>query len=137
MNLNDLSAAQMRAIGFLARRQRGNFIDGAERAPAEGRYLAVIDPATELQVAEAPDSSAADVDAAVRSARAAFEDSDWSRMRPADREAVRLTGPALSGTMGWCSTTSPSSAPTSPPAPPSTTRSSLPSVGSGSWTSGR
>jgi len=88
MNLNDLSLAQQRNLGFLARRQRGNFIDGAERAPAEGRHLAVIDPATELQVAQAPDSSAADVDAAVRSARAAFEDSAWSRMRPADREAV-------------------------------------------------
>jgi phenylacetaldehyde dehydrogenase len=88
MNLNDLSAANQRAIGFLARRQRGNFIDGAERAPTDGRYLPVIDPATEMQVAEAPDSSAADVDEAVRAARAAFEDSAWSRLRPADREAL-------------------------------------------------
>ena len=52
MNLNDLSAANQRAIGFLSRRQRGNLIDGTERAPAQGRYLPVIDPATEMQVAE-------------------------------------------------------------------------------------
>lgn len=88
MNLNDLSAANQRAIGFLSRRQRGNVIGGAERAPADGRYLPVIDPATEMQVAEAPDSSAEDVDAAVQAARAAFEDSPWSRLRPADREAI-------------------------------------------------
>ncbi len=88
MNLADLSAENQRAIGFLARRRRGNFIRGAECAPADGAYLAVVDPATEMQVAEAPDSTAADVDAAVRSARATFEDSPWSRMRPADREAV-------------------------------------------------
>lgn len=88
MNLNDLSAANQRAIGFLSRRQRGNFIDGAERAPSNGHPLPVIDPATEMQVAEAPDSPVEDVDAAVRSARAAFEDSGWSRLRPADREAL-------------------------------------------------
>jgi phenylacetaldehyde dehydrogenase len=88
MNLNDLSAASQRALGFLARRRRGNFVDGGERMPAEGRYLPVVDPATELQVAEAPDSSAGDVDAAVRSARAAFGNSAWSHARPADREAA-------------------------------------------------
>jgi phenylacetaldehyde dehydrogenase len=88
MNMNDLSSANQRTIGFLAQRRRGNFIAGAERAPVDGNYLAVIDPATEMQVAEAPDSSPADVDAAVAAARSAFEDSAWSRMRPADRELV-------------------------------------------------
>jgi phenylacetaldehyde dehydrogenase len=86
MNMNELSSANQRTIGFLSQRRRGNFIGGVERAPVEGRYLAVVDPATEMQVAEAPDSSAADVNAAVVAARAAFEDSAWSRMRPADRE---------------------------------------------------
>jgi len=88
MNMNELSQASQRALGFLSTRRRGNFIDGQERPPVDGRYLAVIDPATELQVAEAPDSSAADVDAAVASARRAFEDSAWRRLRPADREAI-------------------------------------------------
>ena len=88
MNLSDLSTANQRAIGFLSRRQRGNLINGTERAPVQGRYLPVVDPATEMQVAEAPDSSAEDIDAAVRAARAAFEDSAWSRLRPADREAI-------------------------------------------------
>jgi phenylacetaldehyde dehydrogenase len=88
MNMNELSQASQRALGFLSTRRRGNFIDGQERPPVDDRYLAVIDPATELQVAEAPDSSAADVDAAVAVARRAFEDSAWSRLRPADREAI-------------------------------------------------
>ena len=42
----DLSQAQLQKIGFLARQRRGNVIDGQERPPADGRYLAVIDPAT-------------------------------------------------------------------------------------------
>ena len=88
MNLQDLSADNQRAIGFLARRRYGNFIDGAECAPVQRRYLPVIDPATEMQIAEVADSSAEDVDRAVRLARRAFEDSAWSRLRPADREAL-------------------------------------------------
>lgn len=88
MNMSDLSSANQRTIGFLAQRRRGNFIAGGERAPLEGRYLPVVDPATEMQIAEAPDSTPADVDAAVAAARSAFEDSAWSRMRPADRELI-------------------------------------------------
>lgn len=88
MNMSDLSSANQRTIGFLSQRRRGNFIGGTERAPLEGRYLPVVDPATEMQIAEAPDSTPADVDAAVSAARSAFEDSAWSRMRPADRELI-------------------------------------------------
>jgi phenylacetaldehyde dehydrogenase len=80
--------AQMQRTGFLSRTQRGNFIDGQERPPHSGQYIAVVDPASELQVAQAPDSDGFDVDAAVMAARKAFEDSEWSRMRPADRERL-------------------------------------------------
>ncbi|MFM2405690.1 MAG: hypothetical protein RL223_3570 [Pseudomonadota bacterium] len=88
MNLLELSALNQRTVGFLTRRVFGNVIDGIERAPVDGRTLPVVDPATDLEIARAPDSAAADVDLAVRSARRAFEDSAWSLMRPADREAV-------------------------------------------------
>ncbi|OYV02398.1 MAG: aldehyde dehydrogenase [Burkholderiales bacterium PBB5] len=88
MNPSDLSTVNQRSLGFLSRRVRGNFIHGTEQSSRSGRSLPVIDPATEMEVAQAPDSDAADVDSAVRAARAAFDDSAWSRMRPADREAV-------------------------------------------------
>ena len=86
MTLEALARANLERTGFLSRSQRGNFIHGREQAPQSGRYIAVVDPATEMEVAQAPDSNQADVDAAVAAARAAFENSDWSRMRPADRE---------------------------------------------------
>jgi phenylacetaldehyde dehydrogenase len=88
MNPKDLSSEQLARIAFLARRRHGNFIDGRSVPPASGQSLQVVDPASEMVVAEAPDSDARDVDAAVAAARRALEDSDWSRMRPADRERV-------------------------------------------------
>ncbi len=86
MNLKDVSTAQLARIGFMAKRTRGNFIDGREVPALSGKTLPVIDPAVEMQIAEAPDSDGRDVAQAVASARRAFEDSDWTRMRPADRE---------------------------------------------------
>lgn len=90
MNPQDLSRAELERIGFLARRRQGNFVDGAAREPASGRWLPVVDPASELVVAEAPDSDASDVDAAVAAARRAFEQGEWSRARPADRERILI-----------------------------------------------
>ncbi len=84
----DLSLAEQARVGFLTRRQRGNFIAGRETPPASAAWIAVVDPATEMTVAEAPDSSDADVDAAVAAAQRAFEDSEWRRLRPADRERL-------------------------------------------------
>ena len=88
MNPQDLSRKELEGIDFLARRRHGNYIDGATREPASGRLLPVIDPASELVVAEAPDSNVRDVDAAVAAARRALVDSEWTRMRPADRERI-------------------------------------------------
>jgi phenylacetaldehyde dehydrogenase len=90
MNTHDLSQRELARIEFLARRQQGNFIDGRACEPRSGRYLPVVDPATEMVVAEAPDSDASDVDLAVSSARRAFEADAWGRMRPADRERILI-----------------------------------------------
>jgi phenylacetaldehyde dehydrogenase len=79
---------QLQRTGFLSRTKRGNFINGQELEPHSGKYLPVVDPASEMQVSLAPDSDSVDVNAAVASARSAFEDSEWSRMRPADRERM-------------------------------------------------
>ena len=61
----------------------GLFIGGEWRAPAESAYT-TFSPATEEPLAEVGQAGAADVDAAVEAARAAFEDG-WSGLRPAER----------------------------------------------------
>ena len=65
-----------------------NFIDGDWVAPAEGRTEAVLNPATGEQIAEAPLSTAEDVDRAVDAARAAFE--SWSQTTPGERSLALL-----------------------------------------------
>ena len=64
-------------------RTYGLFIDN-EQVATEGTYLDVVNPATGSTWARVPDATGADVDRAVRSARAAF-DGEWSTWRPADR----------------------------------------------------
>ena len=88
MNTQDLSLQELARIGFLARRSHGNFIDGDFRESHSSQRIDVVDPASEMVVADTPDSDVHDVNAAVASARRALEDSEWSRMRPADRERV-------------------------------------------------
>jgi aldehyde dehydrogenase (NAD+) len=59
-------------------------IDG-NRVPAlSGRYFDTLNPATEQVIARVAEADAADIDAAVRSARAAFAGA-WGHMRAADR----------------------------------------------------
>lgn len=90
MKPREWSAARMAGVGFLSRRRHGNFIDGRECEPSHDAHLPVVDPATEMTIAQAPDSAAADVDLAVQAAQRAFEGKAWSGMRPAERE--RLLG---------------------------------------------
>jgi phenylacetaldehyde dehydrogenase len=60
---------------------------GAEwRDALSGQRLDVRDPATGEVVTTVPAASAADVDAAVKAARAAFEGREWGAARPVDRE---------------------------------------------------
>ena len=51
-----------------------------------GATLEVRNPATEEVIARVPAAEAADVDAAVKAARVAFESKEWSQARPVDRE---------------------------------------------------
>jgi betaine-aldehyde dehydrogenase len=64
-----------------------NFIAG-ERAPSDGESEAILNPATGEELARAHNSTPADVDRAVRAARAAFE--GWSQRTPAQRAAALL-----------------------------------------------
>lgn len=68
----------------------GHFIDGAVRAAETGAQHEVLSPIDGQPLALIADGSAMDVDAAVRSARVAFEDGRWSRMAPSGRKKVLL-----------------------------------------------
>ncbi len=63
-----------------------NFIGGEWREPASGSYDDVLNPATGLVITEAPSSNAADVDAAVAAAKAAF--GPWSTLTPRERSEI-------------------------------------------------
>jgi betaine-aldehyde dehydrogenase len=65
-----------------------NFINGEFVDPAEGATEEIVNPATGEPIAEAPLSSAEDVDRAVRAARAASE--DWATTTPGERALALL-----------------------------------------------
>jgi betaine-aldehyde dehydrogenase len=65
-----------------------NFIDGEFVAPADGRTEAVLNPATAAEIAQAPASTATDVDRAVKAARAAF--ASWGTTTPGERSLALL-----------------------------------------------
>ncbi|MDB6091609.1 MAG: aldehyde dehydrogenase family protein [Gammaproteobacteria bacterium] len=62
------------------KRRFGHFIDGGWAAPAQGRYFATSDPSTGEKLADIAQGSVADVDAAVKAARAALQ--RWQALTP-------------------------------------------------------
>lgn len=60
------------------------FINGKFTAPAQGKYFDTINPATEKKIASIANAGAADVDKAVKAARAAHT-GVWSKMPAAER----------------------------------------------------
>jgi aldehyde dehydrogenase (NAD+) len=65
--------------------ERADLLIGGQRLPAQsGRYFETLDPANEQVIAHVAEADAADIDAAVVSAREAFE-GEWGHMRAADR----------------------------------------------------
>jgi betaine-aldehyde dehydrogenase len=61
------------------------FIAGEMVQPESDAVIEVISPVTEERIATAPSSTPADIDRAVRAARAAFDDGPWPRMSPWER----------------------------------------------------
>src|SRR6478735_404579 len=78
-----VSAATARA---LARPLFGHVIDGEVVPSVDEATMPVVDPATGEQVASAAAGARADVDRAVRSARAAFDDGRWRFLAPLEQE---------------------------------------------------
>ncbi len=68
----------------------GLFIDGAFQAAASGATFDKTSPIDGRLLARVAAGDVADVDAAVRSARAAFERGEWSRAAPRERKTVLL-----------------------------------------------
>jgi len=69
-------------------RTLSNFIDGEFRPALDGATEPVLNPATGEEIAQAPLSGAADIDAAVAAAKRAFE--AWSQTTPAARADALL-----------------------------------------------
>ncbi|HEY1264326.1 MAG TPA: aldehyde dehydrogenase family protein [Terriglobales bacterium] len=70
------------ALAWLDRHQRrfGHFINGAWAAPSAGKYFDTADPSSGERLAEVAQGSAADVDTAVKAARAALP--AWQSLKP-------------------------------------------------------
>ena len=64
-------------------------IKGRSRPARSGHHFESVNPATEQTIAHVAEADAADIDAAVAAARAALE-SDWGRMRAAERGQALL-----------------------------------------------
>ncbi len=89
MDMNTRHLISAAANAFLAAPKR--MLIGADWVEAaDGARLDVRNPATGESFAQVPAGKAADVDRAVRAARAAFDDGPWPALSPAQRERLLL-----------------------------------------------
>jgi phenylacetaldehyde dehydrogenase len=89
MTQDKLVAVTAEVVSFV-RREHGLFIDGASVPSGSANRIDVFDPSTGERMTSVADANAADVDRAVKSAKAAFDARVWSGLRPADRERILL-----------------------------------------------
>ncbi|MCC7087417.1 MAG: aldehyde dehydrogenase family protein [Pirellulales bacterium] len=71
-------------------RQTQCLIDGNWQPAKSGKTFETVNPATEEVIAEVAEGDAADIDAAVKAARRAFESGPWSKMDARDRGRLIL-----------------------------------------------
>jgi acyl-CoA reductase-like NAD-dependent aldehyde dehydrogenase len=64
------------------------FIDGEWKDPISQESYPTVNPATEEAICQISKGGVKDVDAAVRSARKAFDEGEWSKMEARDREKI-------------------------------------------------
>lgn len=83
-DLTGISASNVRFLGNAGRL----LIDHAWVEARSGRTFEVRDPSSDRVIARVAEGDSADIDLAVAAARRAFDDSDWSRMKPVDRERL-------------------------------------------------
>ena len=68
--------------------EKSMYINGAWCLAETGATIDVFEPSTGGFLTRIPSATAGDVDRAVYAARAAFEDSEWSRMKPNERQKI-------------------------------------------------
>ena len=78
----------MSSIAKTVVRSYENYIDGKFAKSSSGEYFPVYDPATEEVIAKVASGTAADVDSAVKAARAAFDSGPWRQTSAADRGRI-------------------------------------------------
>ncbi len=88
MNNPPASLAGWQALAKGLRIETGLVIEGRSVPALDGKTLSVINPANGLVVTEAACGSAADIDRAVASAKAAWDDGRWRYLYPRERMAV-------------------------------------------------
>ena len=88
MNAFPTSKADWQAAAAALQIASGLVIDGNEGPALDGRTHPVINPADGSVIAEAACGSAADIDRAVASAKAAWDDGRWRHMLPRERMAI-------------------------------------------------
>ncbi|CAG2153842.1 NAD/NADP-dependent betaine aldehyde dehydrogenase [Cupriavidus yeoncheonensis] len=89
-----LPSLSLAAEAFFARREFGLIIDGQSVPAASGETLETFNPSTGEGLARIAAGDAADVDRAVRAARAAFN-GPWAKWSPYDRQALLFRAHAL------------------------------------------
>jgi betaine-aldehyde dehydrogenase len=65
-----------------------NYVNGQWTPSSTGETFAVFDPSTEEVIAQVASASSADVDKAVKAARAAFDSGPWAQTTAQDRGRV-------------------------------------------------
>lgn len=86
--MNDLNVFTAPSRNVPEVRDQQHYIAGAFRPAAEGGRFATLDPSTNEVIVEVAEGTATDVNAAVSSARAAFDRGPWPRMKASERAAV-------------------------------------------------
>ena len=71
-------------------RQTNMLINGKWVESRSGKRFKTINPVNETVIAEVAEGDPADVDAAVKAARAAFDKGTWANMPPANRKRIML-----------------------------------------------
>jgi len=84
---NDLSRIAPANRAFLST-PRSLLIDGAWVPAASGRTFEVRDPSNAAVIAHCAEGDAPDIDRAVAAARRAFDEGEWGRARPVERERL-------------------------------------------------
>ncbi|MBN3755269.1 aldehyde dehydrogenase [Paraburkholderia sp. Tr-20389] len=85
-----LSASEYHRIAHDLKLPTSAIIDGKPCGALSGETFTTTNPATGERLADLPACSKADVDVAVASARAAFNDGRWSKLHPAERKQAIL-----------------------------------------------